>query len=234
MKQDISVYDLGEVRFDAEPAKSRPKPKSVSPQRIMANVPTGGDGGSAVAGSVSLLVPGFGQILSGEVAAGLFFLSGFGFCAALLWAIYASIDRIVETMSIFGIGPVPVATAAVATFAAAAMLHVAAVLHAGDGTMPDPPHPVVAGVASLILPGWGQLLTGHRTRTALFLLASWATAGAWAVVSPQASQSLSALGLALPSWARDGAGPIVLVVVPSLLWIVAIYDAVAGAIMERR
>jgi len=44
----------------------------------------------------------------------------------------------------------------------------------------------------------------------------------------------SALGLSLPSWARDGAGPIVLVAVPSLIWIVAIYDAVAGAIMERR
>jgi hypothetical protein len=42
------------------------------------------------------------------------------------------------------------------------------------------------------------------------------------------------LGVTLPAWLRDGVGPFALVAAPLLIWVVAIYDAAAGAAMERR
>lgn len=238
MSRDKTVYDLGVVHFDEEVVPSRPKPRAVGPRGTPREpTKTTPDAGSAVSGSVSLFVPGCGQILAGEVASGLFFLSGVAFCAAFLWAVSSSIERIVPTLSLLGIGPTVVALTAMVTFFAGAMLHVAAILHADgldDAAGPRrAPHPVTAGMASLLVPGWGQLLNGHRRRTALFLLGLWAAAGSWVVVTPWASHVLSVLDIELPARLRDGIGPIVLVGVPVLIWIVAVYDAAAGAALER-
>jgi hypothetical protein len=236
MNQDRTVYDLGVVRLDEDVLARQPKPRSVPRREAGRALPDAEAGaGSAVSGSLSLFVPGCGQLVVGDVASGLFFLTGVGFCGAFLWAILSSIERIVPTASLLGIGPTAVAIAAIVAFFAGAMLHVAAVLHA-DGLHDAArrlPHPVTAGIASLLVPGWGQLLSGHRRRVALFLLALWVAAGAWAVVSPAASHVLAELRLELPVWLREGAGPIVLVGLPVLTWIVAVYDAAAGAAMER-
>jgi hypothetical protein len=238
MSRDKAVYDLGEVFLDAPPtargerAAQTLRRATPTVQAPAAHVSTG----AAVAASVSLFFPGGGQLLAGEVASGLFFLTGFAFCGALAWAILSTIDRIVPTLQLFGIDATVLLAATIFLLFCAAILHVAGVLHA-DGLDPLPrrtPHPVGAAIASMIVPGWGQLRSGHRRRAALFLGGVWTSLALWALVSPAASPFLATLGVSVPVWLRDGAGPIVLVTLPVVIWIVAVYDAVAGAMAERR
>jgi hypothetical protein len=63
-----------------------------------------------------LFVPGLGQLIAGEIAWGLFYLSGIGFCAAFLWAVLASLDRVVPTLRLLDV-PIEIMVVAVAAFA---------------------------------------------------------------------------------------------------------------------
>ncbi len=259
MSQKQTVYDLGHVSFDPpampgrpaqpsrlaqpgrqarhEPAHTRREPTGIrgvpQPRLATRRLPR-----RAVSGTASLLIPGLGQIVAGEPAAGLFFFSGVGFCAALLWAIASSIDRIVPTLELFGIPAIAAIVVAAVVYAAAAMLHVEGVLHAdvldyesGDRRLP---HPLTAGAASFFVPGWGQILAGHRRRAVLFLVCAWLTAGVWLCFSTTATQALGAIGLEPPPALRSGLGLVLLIVLSLVVWSLAVYDAAAGAAMERR
>ncbi len=239
MSQDKSVYDLGEVVLEAPEVPLRRQHAKETARRTSIPVPppsARASTGAAVAASVSLFLPGCGQLLAGDVAVGLFFLTGFGFCSAFLWAIVSTVDRIVPTLSLLGIDAMVLTVATIATAFSGALLHVAGVLHA-DGCDLGPrraAHPVGAAIASMLVPGWGQLRSGHRFRAVIFLGGVWTTLALWALVLPAASPFLAAVGLSVPAWLRDGAGPIVLVTLPVVIWIVAVYDAAAGAVAERR
>jgi hypothetical protein len=117
------------------------------------------------------------------------------------------------------------------------VLHLAAILHAhalaGDEGSGTAPHPIIAGIASLAIPGWGQLLSRHRRRAGLFLVGVWLLGTAWLVVTPTGTLGLARLGLSLPSAVRDGWGPVALLAAPLVLWAIAVYDAAAGAAAER-
>lgn len=239
MTRDETIYDLGEVELEkpqvvfghiAEvprpPAharrESRPEPAGVGP---------------ALAGSLSMFLPGLGQMISGEIGWGLFYLSGLGFCAATLRAVFVTLDRLVPTLRLLDV-PLEFLVLTVGTLAMLAMaLHLGAVLHAqtlAEGGEPRvPSHPIVAGLASLLIPGWGQLLAGHRRRAVLFLGGVWLLSLAWLLVTPPGTRVLARLSLALPAALRDGWGPIVMLSAPLVLWVIAVYDAAAGSAVER-
>jgi hypothetical protein len=184
-----------------------------------------------------MFVPGLGLMVSGEIAWGLFYLSGVGFCAACLWALLVTLDRLVPTLRLFNVPPEALVVAASSLAASAIVLHLAAVFHAQAraswvGDQPAP-HPIVAALASLLIPGWGQLLSAHRRRAALFLGGVWLLGMAWLLVTPAGSRVLSRLSLELPASLRDGWGPVVLLAAPVVLWVIAVYDAAAGAASER-
>ena len=66
----------------------------------------------------------------------------------------------------------------------------ALVAQAGDPDMPTAavergPSPVLAALKSLILPGWGQLSTGHHTQAAVFLGIEAATWASWITLQRQ-------------------------------------------------
>ena len=176
--------------------------------------------------------------LGKSIALSLFYLSGMGFCAATLWALLVTLDRLVPTLRLLEVPPeflvLTVGTLAVLAIA----LHLGAVLHAhtlaAGGEAQAASHPIVAGLASLMIPGWGQLLAGHRRRAALFLGGMWLLSVAWLLVTPPGMLVLNRLSLALPAAFRDGWGPIVLLSAPLVLWAIAVYDAAAGAAAERR
>jgi hypothetical protein len=73
-----------------------------------------------------------------------------------------------------------------------------------DDALGTPPHPVVAGLASALFPGWGQLLSGHRIRAALFVACLWIAAAAWTAVTPSGIALLRELGIEIPRSIRDG------------------------------
>jgi len=239
MSRNETIYDLGEVDHDKPHAAfgGIPEvPRPMPPRRETRTEQAGA--GPALAGSLSMFVPGLGQMISGEIAWGLFYLSGMGFCAATLWAVLVTLDRLVPTL---GLLDVP-GTAIIVTLGSLALLavalHLAAVLHAhalatcmGDQTAP---HPIVAAIASLAIPGWGQILAGHRRRAALFLGGVWLLSGAWLLLTPAGTRVVVRLGLTLPAAMRDGWGPVVMLSASLVLWVIGVYDAAAGAAAERK
>jgi len=238
MSREDTIYDLGEVdRQQATAAFSRPLGVKAAPPIRRTSRPDAPGPGPALAGSLSLFVPGLGQVVAGEFAWGLFYFTGIGFCAALLWATLASLDRLFPTLRLLGVPPEALVVAVASLAVAVVTLHLAGILHAQSvtaGTQSLVPHPLVAGLASLLVPGWGQLLAGHRRRAALFLLSVWLLSAAWLLVIPTGARIVGRMGFALPMSIKDGWGPAVLLGAPFIVWVIAIYDAAAGAAHARR
>ena len=233
------IYDLGEIDrggarpiLGASPAPGRRERVTTSYRRREAHGVGGG-----LAGSLSIFVPGLGQMLAGQIAWGLFYLTGIGFCAALLWAVLDTQERIVPTLHLLDWSSAILVVTLMSLAGLTILLHVAAVLHAhaiAGHEEHHAPHPIVAAVASIAVPGWGQLLAGHRRRAALFLTGVWILGTAWLLVTPAGTKLLERLGLALPSAVKDGWGTAALLATPLVLWVIAVYDAAAGAAAERR
>lgn len=244
MRNDENVYDLGEISADAHGAATMAEPVHGSwpdARRREADAHRTGRGGgpdAGLAGSLSLFLPGSGHLVAREVTWGLFYLSAFGFVATLAWAALRTADRLLPTFELLDIAPACLPIGLGLLLFAAAMLHLGAVTHAhaarAGASAPRVPHPLVAALASSIVPGWGQILAGHRVRAAVFLGGLWAVAAAWLAVVPPGQRLLSTTGLILPAWLLDGWGPGAMLAAPIVLWALAIYDAAAGALEERR
>ncbi len=239
MTRDDTIYDLGEIGADHRKAVFGSSPTVSAPAAFRRERPGASVGvNPALAGSLSLFVPGLGQLIAGEIAWGLFYLCGSGFCASCVWALLATLDRLVPTLSVLNI-PTASLGLALASFAFFfVILHLAAVLHAhaaAPGATERPaPHPIVAAIASFAVPGWGQILAGHLRRAVLFLSGVWILGSAWLLVTPRGVHTLTRLGFDLPAALRDGWGPIALLSAPVVLWIIAVYDGAAGAASARR
>jgi hypothetical protein len=251
MSQDDPVYDLGEVELEQPRSAFPPVFDATRPQPALRPAPRGagrsGGGrrasrtisrlGPALAGSLSMFVPGLGQLVAGEIAWGLFYASGVGFCAAVLWAAVTTLDRLVPTLRLLDVPAQAVAVTLLGAAIVAMALHLVGILHAHamgeDVGGATPPHPIVAGIASLAVPGWGQLLSGHRRRAALFLASVWVLAAAWLAVMPAAAHVLGRFDLRIPAAMRDGWGPVLLLALPAVVWVIAVYDAASGAAVER-
>ncbi len=226
---EVDIYDLGNAggtrpRLVLTPRFKRAHPRP-APNRPRSALP-------ATAGSLSLFLPGSGQLLLGEIRLGVFFLSLVAFLVALTWAVVAGLDRLVPTLDLLGVPRQAVVAALAIAFLAGAALHLAGVVDAhqracvaADATSAPP---ILAGLASLLVPGWGQLLRGRRRRSALFLGGAWTLGAAWIVVSPLGQRVLSSADVALPASLRDGWGPVALVTLSAVLWVVAVYDALTG------
>jgi len=117
-------------------------------------------------------------------------------------------------------------------FVCAAFLHLWSVLGSGSSEV-RAPHPVICGVASALLPGWGQLLNGHLTRAALFLAGLWVVGAIWLLASPPAAAVLEAQGLYLPTALAYATSSAVRWTLPAVVWSLAVYDATASAAAGR-
>ncbi|HKQ61660.1 MAG TPA: hypothetical protein VJS92_10220 [Candidatus Polarisedimenticolaceae bacterium] len=235
MSEHVTVYDLGEIteRDGTAGAKS-------ASTRVLSTVGgrRRGTAGPELACSFSLFLPGVGQMLAGEFARGLSFLSGIGFCAAAFWAIGSSLTALTRTLALFGVpAEVPVGCLG-GLFGATALLHLSAVLDAhalgAQSRAPLAPHPVVAGLASALVPGWGQVLTAHRARAVLFLGSLWAMAGLALACHPTTQQLMGSLGVRWPFGLPDPWQLVALAVPPLMVWILAVYDAASGALADWR
>ena len=237
MNQDVAVYDIGEVGLGDLDRASRTETGARTRSVRKAPATRGEGAGPGLTGSLSLFVPGAGQILSGESVHGLFFLAGIGCSLATLSSLVGTLDRLLPTLDLLEWPRAAAGAALGSLILLAGVLHVTATVHAlslrGSRNQADP-HPLVAALASALVPGWGQILVGRRARTALFLGSLWLIAVSWLAVTPTGLGVLRSLGLEVPGGARDGWGPIALVTAPVLLWALAIYDAAVVAAAQRR
>lgn len=245
MAQDTTVYDLGSLDTGVEPPVPPASPSSrqatvvaAAPARPArpARVSSRARGPRFdVYGSLSLFVPGAGQIAAGRFAQGLFFVTTIAFLGSLSWAMLETRDRLTASLALLGY------PAAVTVWVLGLLFIAIAVLHLGSVVTADPDapgrstglHPLLPGMASLVIPGWGQILNGDRTRAALFLALLWVAAAGWLLASPPTGGLLSDLGLHLPAWARTLTAPAVRWTMPAVVWTLAVYDGVQRALAGR-
>lgn len=250
MTEQIRVYDLGAaddleerpIAMQLEPAVA-PEPTLFQAQSRPGSVPhptrraERGSPGWDLTGSLSLFVPGAGQIVRHDPARGAFFLSAMAFLAVLGWAGLATVDRTAGTLELFGYAPGLVFWALIGIYAMAALVHLGSVLDACPDEPSDEPHqhhPVLTGAASALVPGWGQILNNDRIRAGLFLGILWIIGAAWLLLSSASRDLLASLGLVLPEWARMQALPLATWMALAVTWSISVYDAAASAAGRRQ
>lgn len=258
MDQGVSVYDLGEIDRPEPAPKAAPKRRAPAapPRRTPASGPhvTSADSfkkeldqidaqrrqprriGWRLSGSLALLVPGGGHLVQGEIALGTFFVSALGLCAALAWATIETLDRLVPTIALFGLPASAAFWVLGGFYLAACLLYVGNVLSATSHTtrhVGRPASPVLSGLASAAIPGWGQLLNGDRLRSVVFLTGTLALLAIYTTITPGTMRLLDGFGLYLPHWSLLELAPTLRWTVPLLIWALAIYDAAQSAAARR-
>ncbi len=192
--------------------------------------------GWRLSGSLALVAPGSAHLLQGELAMGFFFVSALGLCATLAWATVETLWRLVPTLDLFGLPAASAFWALGWIYLAACLLYIGNVLSATTHTTRHagrPASPVLSGVASAVVPGWGQLLNGDRLRAVVFLTCTLALFAVWLSITPGTMALLDTFGLYLPYWRLLELAPTLRWTVPLLLWALAIYDAAQSATARR-
>ncbi len=247
---DCTVYDLGDVSYGSKPGSARAASARVAagggvatagaaaadharPLRQRRVVVAALESYVASGRSLSVVLPGAGHLLDGRISLGLFFLSATGFLVALAWAILETLGRLSATLEALGMSRAGAVWALMALYGAAMMLHLANVVTAAVPVTGRGAHPVVAGAASALLPGWGQFLNGDRLRAVVFLGALWVAGAAWIVGSAWTQGLLDGLGLLMPVEAQAFGSPLARFTLPAVVWSLAIYDAAASAAHRR-
>ena len=164
-----------------------------------------------IADTLTLVLPGTGHMLRGRWAAGFALAGWVGMLSTCIWAIHGSLTRLDATLPFLGYPREAGVWVLGALMAGLALIHVCALArHSGGATVA--PHPVVSGVASGLIPGWGQLLNGHRLKAATFVAGLWVVAASWRWPrrrSPDCSSGLTCTcpPHSKPSGHRWSAGP---------------------------
>ena len=225
------AYDLGTVAGTAGRPVARPVP-AASHAYGRSRIPHS-ELLSFLPGSLSLFLPGSGQVLHGDTTRGLFFFCSIGFLGTLSWALLTTADRLAETLALLEVSMMPVFAVVALAYCLAGVAHVGGVLSAAPRVSRSDWHPAVSGLASALVPGWGQLLNGDRIRAGLFLACLWLAAAVWILDSRATMELLNAYLPGVGIWEQTVRQPFVLWTArwtfPAVLWSLAIYDAASSA-----
>jgi len=236
MNDSAEAYDLGAVGATPASRPNRPPfPIQSSPAWTEPE-----SAGYELPASFSLFLPGSGQLMRREMLLGVFFLSSIAFLGVLSWAILTTFDRLTGTLTLLEVSLALPLWILVTVYCCAAGLHVACVLNASarrPTVVRLVPPPFVPGLASALVPGWGQLLNGDRARAGVFLGGLWAVAAVWIVGSPAATEFFNTYVTSVGTWEQTLRQPAVAWTarwtLPVLLWGLAIYDAASSAANRR-
>jgi len=236
---DTSVIDLGDVDASSRASstyenagrrgrRSRAATYSTTSFRVGPTV-----GGLAT--SCSIFVPGSGHLILGDALSGMAFLTSIAFLGTLVWALLECYERLTGTLALFGAPARTVVYALAVLYAMAAMLHLCSVLHAHTrGGPPDRVHhPFFVGAASLLTPGWGQMLNGCYGKGTFFLASLWVLGAGWILMWGPARHLLASVDLSVTGVVTTLWWKVVLLAVPAVIWSLAVYDAAAFASSRR-
>ena len=245
MGRDVQVYNLGSVRTVLEPEPGQTirerRPAFATVQQPsstrMARAPIEGLW-SDVVRCLSLFLPGVSQIVRGQVPLGLFYLSSLAFLGSMTWAILQTLDRLAVTLDLLGLSMYFVFWTLVWIYLMVVTIHLSGVWTATEGSRQRPRHPAVSAAASLIVPGWGQILNGDRLRAILFLGGAWLAVGFWVASSAPVTELFNTHLPIVTPWEQLARTPLVLWTIrwtlPLVIGCLAVYDAAASAIDHRR
>ena len=228
MSRDPSVYDLGAVD-DIAPgsAEATYKPPVFAPRNEETVAPAHRliD---AIADSLGLFVPGAGQLVRGHWSDGLFVLSSTTFLLTLGWAIWTSLERLPGTLSALGWVPHGGLYALGMIYVGLAWIHAGNLLYS-TSRGPARTAPVVAGCASALMPGWGQLLNRQPLKASLIVAGLWVTGLTWLLGSSWVSNLFASQGVTLRWGVELFSSPAIMWTAPIVLWALAVLDAASTA-----
>jgi hypothetical protein len=242
MSLNEPIYDLGDLDLAATtprpqrtrttaPASRRAATAPPVTRTAAMSVPSESAGALRfnLPGSLSLFLPGAGQLLSREWTLALFFFSSLGFLASFSWALLQTMDSLVPTLVLLGHSRAAGIWMLGGTLALAGLIHLSAILTTGRGEGRYRTHVGLAAAASGVLPGWGQLLNGQRVKATCFVAGLWVCGLAWLLASPPLQELLLRFDLVLPRGLSILASPATRWTAPAVLWALAIYDAAQGS-----
>jgi len=171
-------------------------------------------------------------MLRGRWAIGLVMTSWVGLVLALGWAVHETLPRIDATLPLLDCPREAGIWFLAGLFFALAALHVTAISLRESETLVAP-HPLVSGVASGLIPGWGQLLNGQRVKAAIFVAGLWIVVASWSLASPPVDRLFERFDLFLPPVIESFRSPLVRWTAPAVVWALSLYDAVSSAASGR-
>jgi hypothetical protein len=186
---------------------------------------------------LALLVPGSGHALQRRYVSGAAWAASFFALVGALLGAWQILPRLWAAALALGLPPHTAVWLLGALCVGVAAVHGVSVLTARArvplGTS-GAAHPVLASGASLIVPGWGQLLNGHLVRGGLFLFAAWTIALSWLLAATPVQEMLLAYQLYLPEPLGALSSQTFRWALPAAVWPLAVYDAGVAAHHQRR
>ncbi len=226
-----------------------PKDKADLFEETMADRPAGrasrgGRSNPAAASSLSLLMWGLGQLYNGDTKLAILFVMCEALILAFHYMLYMTWDRIRNFVHLFFVSEWEMMLYASSIDLCVIFLMIYNVAQAyrtaeaQGGQFHGLRQPLLAGVASLLVPGWGQLLNGQLGKAMFFLFAFMLQMYVLAVylLSPfyrivSELDILDPKQMLLNNSIRAG---VAIVNATLLLWLLSAYDAVVVARYSRR
>lgn len=191
-----------------------------------------------VPSSLSLIVCGAGQLYNRQTRLGILFLLTELLAVAIHWAVidrWSSLSQVARLVGLEG-DRLQVAALCIESVLVLFILgQVFQAYHRAEGLAGQPrprPHPMLAGLASLLIPGWGQILNAQIGKALFFLGAALVGSAALIVSAPGAE--FSGLIADLLSGSRFLGGAAGIVTVSFASWMISVHDAVLVAGLRRR
>jgi TM2 domain-containing membrane protein YozV len=220
--------------------KAEERPRSGRSRVQYAQPPA--QGRSAVlASSLSMFVCGAGQAYNGQGKLGALLFLTEALFISLNWAMTNVWHELKELADIFGITDLQLFLSAAVADYLLVILIMSTVYHAyreaekSSGPFGGYDNPVVSGLASLVMPGWGQLVNGQPGKAVFFMFTF--LSGAFAIALLMLASFLQLLD-GVDAWRRLATelntGVVIVFAAAGLVWILSVYDAMLVAGFRRR
>jgi hypothetical protein len=248
MPQQEDVYTITEqdilASIGREETARRTGHSEIRPDRTPSPSMRARESGGAAAfaaSSLSIFICGAGQIFNrqGKLGALLFLSQAFGWAAN--WAVVQLWPTLVELGDLFGVTEWRLLLAVAAADFLLILLTLGSVYQAyrhadaESGGLEGTGNPLLSGLASLLMPGWGQLANAQAGKAVVFLFSL--LAGVYVVVVMRLTPFLRLLDLMDPSHLlapNVTASAAAVLGVASVMWVLSVYDAMLVAGFQRR
>ncbi len=227
----------------ARPSASRSDAAAARDSRPPAAVRStaAGGAGALIASSLSLVISGSGQLYNGQAQLGLALLLMETFAVAAHWALARIWSPVVELAGALGIAESQIVLAVVVADFVMIVLLLCGVHQAfrqaeiDTGPFGGFNHPLLSGIASTVLPGWGQLVNAQIGKALAFLFVPMTAAYTFVLwMSPPFVRALVVLDPQGVLHQRVSVAALSLIGAAGAMWMLSIYDAVLVAGYRRR
>jgi len=194
---------------------------------------SGSGGGNAfLAATLSLFFCGAGQIYNQQTQVGTLMLLMQVLAVAANWAAIQLWTRMVSLAGLFGVSEWHLMLGIVGADVAVVLMMLTSIHQAyrfaddEAGGSQASGNPILCGLASLLLPGWGQLANGQAGKAVFFLFST--LAGVSVVVLTRLTPFLRLLATVDVNQSimpRVTTGVMVMVGASAVMWILSVYDA---------